>query len=602
LIKSIVLPVIILFAILAVPLSAFAQLSEQEIVNANLGGPVFLEAFWTDRTTTPPAGTSLPKVEVSPGDGTSILAVTVVNRGFSDITSVRGILSLPPEFTSAATATSTNSNQAVATHNGIVTAGNTFTLFFQLNISDKASIKEYNPNLRIEYSRTLETGSPRTADITTSFKVTGKVILDASSEGGIAPGTSGKATIKISNTGTAPATGIVITVPASAGVNPTTQQASLVAVGQKSFEISNIAPGTTTTIEPILYASNSAGETLQTIPLQISYSNAYGEKKDTTAPIGLVILPKSSSSPLSASPIGNSSILTAGKITDLRILLANNGKQPLSEVVASIGSKSESIKILGKTSWNVGSLAPGSGQEVSTQVFASTDMIGKAANFVLTVQRISSGQPEVESFDIGTYVDGEISVRAYDIGVTYIGGIPNISGNLLNEGNVLALFTTVELTSANGLVNSLPPQQYLGDLAENSPLPFSIPISISNNTSAGVYPVEMKVEYKDSLRQQHTLDIKANVDFKPALPTDSSQQRPPISPVIIATVAGIIAVIIAAVLFIRTRKRSKLKRTLQFSKQNGNNGQDIESVLDSQLSSSSKTSGVSKKKDEKEER
>ena len=580
----------VIAAMLFAPLAAFAQ-SEADIVNANLSGPVFLDAFWTDRTTAPPAGTSLSKVEVAPGEGASVLAVTLVNRGFSDITSVTGTISLPSGFSSS------QSNQAVASYNGIVTAGNTFTLFFQVDVS-KVSIQNYSANLKVEYSRTLESGMPRTANINVPFKVFGKVILDASSEGGVTPGTSGNVAIKITNTGSAPATGVVVTVPGSSGVNPTTQQASIVAVGKKSFEIGTIAPGNSTRIEPVLYASNSAGETLQTVPLDITYGNTYGERKNTTVPVGLIVLPTSSNSPLSVTPVGNSSIMTAGKITDLKVSLANNGNQQLSNVVASISSTAEQIKILGKTSWTVGDLAPGASQEIATQVFSSTDMIGKAATFKLTVQRTVAGQPEIETFDIGTYVDGEISVKAYDIGVTYIGGVPNISGNLLNEGNVLALFTTVEVTSADGLANSLPPQQYLGDLTANSPLPFSIPIHVANGTAAGTYPIELRVQYKDSLRQLHTFDIKTNANFVPQAPAGNAQQAQAAGTMMmVGVIAGVIAAVVIAVVVIRMRKKSKLKHTLQFSKQNGNNGggDDIESVLDSHLGGSS----GSKKPEEK---
>jgi hypothetical protein len=594
--------IVVVIAMLFAPLGGFAQLSESDVVNANLSGPVFLDSFWTDRTTAPPAGTPLSKVEVAPGDGSSILAVTLVNRGFSDITSVTGTLSLPSGFTSSS---SPSFSQAIASYNGIVTAGNTFTLFFQVNVSKNVSIQNYSTNLKVEYSRILEAGMPRTADINVPFKVAGKVILDASSEGGVTPGTSSKVAIKVANTGSAPATGVVVTVPGSSGVNPTTQQASLVAVGKKSFEIGTIAPGNSVMIEPVLYASNAAGETLQTVQLQIAYGNTYGEKKESTVQVGLIILPTSSSSPLSVTPVDNSSIMTAGKITDLKVSLANNGNQQLSNVVASISSTTEQIKILGKTSWTVGDLAPGASQEISTQVFSSKDMIGKAATFKLTVQRISAGQPQIETFDIGTYVDGEISIKAYEIGVTYIGGVPNISGNLLNEGNVLALFTTVDVTSADGLVSSLPSQQYLGDLTENSPLPFSIPIHVSNSTAAGTYPVELRVQYKDSLREKHMFDIKTSVNFTPQAQASNAQQNQA-SPVMIGAIAGIVAAVVIAAVVMRMKKKSKLKRTLQFSKQNGNNnnnsggdgGDDIESVLDSHLSSSG--SGSSSKKEVKE--
>ena len=64
---------ILLALLLAVPVaSVYAQErgpSKQEILDVNYSGPVFQDAFWTDRTTPPPEGTSLGKVEVGPGDG-----------------------------------------------------------------------------------------------------------------------------------------------------------------------------------------------------------------------------------------------------------------------------------------------------------------------------------------------------------------------------------------------------------------------------------------------------------------------------------------------------------------------------------------------------
>ena len=81
--------------------SAFAQErgpTKQEILDANYSGPIVLDAFWTDRTTPPPANESLNKVEVAPGDGASVLAVVFVNRGLSEITSVAGRMDMPPGF------------------------------------------------------------------------------------------------------------------------------------------------------------------------------------------------------------------------------------------------------------------------------------------------------------------------------------------------------------------------------------------------------------------------------------------------------------------------------------------------------------------------
>ncbi len=562
----------IIAIMLFLPLSAYAQLSKEEIVNAKFSGPSFLDAYWTDRTTNPPEGTEIVKTEVGPGDGASVLAVTLVNRGFSDITNIRGILSLPSGFSAAGI-----SGDAVATHNQIVEAGGTFTLYFQVGVTQNARVQEYQADLVAEFSRILESGLPRTNEMTIPFEVTGKVILDASSTGGVAAGASRMVPIEIVNSGSAPATGVVVTVPA------TTEQASIVTLGQKTFELGVIRAGESAVIQPTFYASNASGESLHAVNLAVTYGNTYGARVSSTLPVGLVVLPESSSSILSVEPKGGSSIVTAGKITDLTVTLENISDAELSEVVVSLASQSESIEILGKTSWNLGDVEPGSVQELSTRVFASTGMIGTATAFTYTVQHISGGQPDIEVVELGTYVDGEISLTAYELGVTYIGGRPNITGNLLNEGNVLALFTTVQLTSAENLVDSLPPQQYLGDLTENSPLPFSIPIGVASSAGAGTYPVEIQVEYKDSLRQTHTYNFTSSVQF---VPEDTEAQNAQSASAAQATqmagaIGGIALAAVVGLVFLRRRKRKALKSKLQFSKENG--GENIESVLDRQI-------------------
>lgn len=563
----------IIAAMLLVPVAAFAQLSEEEIVNARFSGPVFLDAYWTDRTTDPAEGTAINKIEVGPGDGASVLAVTMTNRGFSDITNIRGILSLPSGFRAAGT-----SGDAVATHNELVPAGQTFTLYFQVEVTQNAQVKKYEADLTAEFSRSLESGMPRTNEMVVPFEVTGKVILDASTSGGVASGNTQSVPIEITNSGSAPATGVIVTVPA------TTERASIVSLGQKTFELGIIPPGESAVIEPTFYASNAAGDTLEAINLGVTYGNAYGARVVGTLPVGVVVLPESSGSLLSVEPEGGSSIITAGKIADLVVTLQNNGDEALTDVVVSVTAPSEDIEMLGETSWTIGDMEPGASQELSTQVYASTDMIGRATAFTYTVQHVSAGQPDIEAVELGTYIDGEISLSAYEIGVTYIGGRPNITGNLLNEGNVLALFTTIQLTSADNLVASLPPQQYLGDLTENSPLPFSIPIDLADNADAGTYPVELQVQYKDSLRQLHTFNFTSNVQFVPEDPlADENAQSAEAAQgmQMIGIIAAIVVAAVIAVVFMRRRKRAALKNKLQFSKQNG--GDSIESVLDSHL-------------------
>ncbi len=69
--------------------------------------------------------------------------------------------------------------------------------------------------------------------------------------------------------------------------------------------------------------------------------------------------------------------------------------------------------------------------------------------FTLTVDYISAGQSKTDTLNIGTYVNGDIKIRVYDVNINFIGGKPNLVGNLLNEGNTVGLFTTVELANTS---------------------------------------------------------------------------------------------------------------------------------------------------------
>lgn len=272
----------------------------------------------------------------------------------------------------------------------------------------------------------------------------------------------------------------------------------------------------------------------------------------------------------------SSTQISAGKIEDYSFSVANSGTAPITSVVVIMESASESLEILGDSKWDIQRIEKDSQVDLATKVFAANALIGSPASFDVTVAYSSNGQTSTERFTLGTYVAGEISITAYEIEVNYIGGTPNIVGNLLNEGNTVALFTTVELVGAENLVSSLPPSQYLGDLEENSPLPFSIPVNIDGNSGAGMYPVSLQVTYKDNLRELHTLDIDSEVEFVPEQPAEESGQDGSMMTLPLG-IGAIAAAAIGAGVAIRRRKNTSLKRTIQAGKQDD----DIESVLDS---------------------
>jgi hypothetical protein len=578
--------------------------------------PGFLDAYWTNYLSSASStsnNNNSVKKEVGPGDGASTLAVVLVNRGRSDITGVTGYLTLPSIGFKPIPGKNNGTSQSVASAYSIVKAGGTFVLYFDMNVLKQAKVGGYFTSLSLKYTKINQIGQLITTN-TLPFRLTGKVILDAVSENSeLIPGTQNQLKILIRNIGSANVAGAVVTVTgitsgnsvtssntqstsssssntnsgntntsitnspsSSSSPSPSSSSNPAVNIGATAFHIGTIPVNGSAEINPIVYPTASSGETVQNLNLQISYGDAYGNQQTSNVPVGLVILPNPPQSVVNATANnGNALIVPAGKIQDIDFTVANSdNKKPITNVVISLVSQSNSMKILGDSRWTFQSILSQSKLNLSTKVFASSDLIGKPALFTLTVDYVSAGQSKTDSLNIGTYVSGDIKIRVYDVAVNFLGGTPNIIGNLLNEGNTIGLFTTVELVKSNSAKSFnpiTPPAQYLGDLSVDSPLPFSMPLNIDNRTLStiqpGIYPITLKITYSDDLKISHVLLVNSSVDFEPKHAQSSNGAGGSggalsgFGIIVIAAVAGVIIF-----LFVR-RRRSKSKRTkLQSSK------------------------------------
>jgi hypothetical protein len=641
--------------------------------------PSFLEAYWTDNSrstsssSTSGSNNNPIKKEVGPGEGASTLAVVLVNKGRSEITALTGYLTLPSSGFRAIEGENyvNSSNITVASYDAIVKPGEAFTLHFTIHVLDDVKVGAYSGNLKLVYSKVLETGQI-SSSIAVPFRITGKVILDAVSDTqNLIAGSPNDLRILIKNEGSADANGVIASVTdvtdgaattdvgnsrsnvggnddestrnssdsddnataskSTANEETTTteevqeldSEASTISLQTTTFNVGNIPAGGSVFVTPTVYPSYASGGTIQNLDLEISYNDAYGTKLTTDKSIGIIISPNPPESVLSISPVntvttsnlGNISnfdnednrngedsiLLKAGKIEDVTFSVSNNGDTMLKDVVLSLDSSLDSVKILGDSRWTFGSMDALSKQELSTQVFAAEDVIATPIEFTINAEYISGRQSKTDSLSIGAYVDGEIKIKAYDFAINDIGGTPNLVGNLLNQGNTIALFTTVEMINTGGantstslpstttkqlprtLVNDFPPQQYLGDLSENSPLPFSIPLNIDKNTPGGAYPVGIRVTYSDTLRNTHEIILNGTVNYTPK--TDSSTESGgflgygELSSIVIPLVI-ILAIISILVIIIRRRRRKVGKRNTFNSK-----SEDLE-LFDDEFSSS----------------
>jgi hypothetical protein len=371
-------------------------------------------------------------------------------------------------------------------------------------------------------------------------------------------------------------------------------------IDSRTFDVGIIPADSSVVITPIVYPDYSADGTIQDLTLEITYNDAYGVRTPSDYSMGMIVSPNPPESVLSISPdivaaeassiattttttttsssdsnisatdrMNSSIMLTAEKIENVNFIITNNGKLSLTDVILSLSSGSDSVKLLGDSRWRYEHMASASEYRLSIPIYAAADVINAPVEFTLDAEYIEGGQSKTDTLSIGAYVDGQIKVRAYDLAINYIGDVPTLVGNLLNEGNTVALFTTIDLInsttapneqdSVSSFLASQPQQQYLGDLTENSPLPFSIPLDINREAPAGTLPVNLKVTYSDNLRNVHSLILEGIVEYKPVLSQSASNNGSQSANFLYLLLVAVIAVaaVMVSILLVRRRKKRK---------------------------------------------
>jgi hypothetical protein len=631
--------VIIVLSIFYLSIQSFvtvqAQLEEKDIE--------FQQSYWTESSQSISTASSSEQIEsstttdntkkiekeVGPGEGISTLAIELVNTARTDITAVKGFLTLPKGFedaedininnqnvnNSTSNRTINYNNISVSSHNSIIEVGDIFTLFFDINILNDIDIGQYNSSLKIVYSKVLEKGKI-TSDIPVNFVIPGKVILDASlaknnKEIPLTTGQYHEINLVIRNKGSSYASGVIATIKGfEKPTNESDSRADMlpssfipaVNTGNSTFNIGTMQPGSFTIIKPIIYISNSAEESVQNLILELAYGDSYGNKREFESSIGIIVSPMPEASNFNVIPIfenvteiqgnnnnnnnNNAVVLTSGTIEDLNFRVKNTAKNtsdPLTDIVVNLNvSPQESIEILGSSRWTFDSIKPQSYYDLDTKIFAAEDIANTPVEFSINIDYISNQELKKESLFLGAYIEGKIRVTGHDFEIREVGDVPNFSGNLLNEGNIRALFTKVDLLNlkpisnsknndnnngnkTNSILLSKPQEQYLGDLDANSPLPFSIPIDLITASSIQEkYSFTLNVTYSNDLRQiQHTV-LNGTVDVD--LPKESESESKSIGIIdiiyknyimFIIVIAIIIIIIVTIIRILYTKKQKK---------------------------------------------
>ena len=450
------------------------------ILDATYAGPVVVDSYWVDQgTSTSTDVTSNPvKKEIGPGEGTSVFAVVFSNRNSNfPITSVTAYLNLPSGFSPTGesanpqllqqhyqAARAVNANPAIGNFYGQIAPGASFTIYFNINVLPSARVGTFATTVVTNYVQVGVVGQQCTsALLNVPLVLPGKVIMDASTNTPeIPPQTQSPVSVTIENKGSAPATGVVVTITnlgsskgatgsSSAGgaitLSSTTTQ--LVNLGPNTFNIGTIPAKSKAVISTTLYASNAAGGSTQLIQLQIDYQNAWGKLSSANVNTGLVISPNPPQT-ISLSYLGDTTtpVITAGNLDDLKFAVANNSNDTMSNILLSLVPQSTSVSIVGASTWTIQNMQPGERQELDTKVFAATSLINTPTSFTLTANYVSKGQSLTNSLTLGTFVVGSIKLQIYGLTANTVGATSTLVGNLLNQGSTTALFTTIQPTQS----------------------------------------------------------------------------------------------------------------------------------------------------------
>lgn len=492
-------------------------------------------------------GTPGQKIEAEPGDKNVPFTVILSNVGTEDIAGINGLLSLPVEFSGA----STSNNLIQADNTQTATSGTSFGLTFYLNLDKSMGIHGYSGTIKVTYTRVRENGE-HTIFLDFNFKITGKSVINLKADNPfLQPASNNDITIKVSDPGSAPLNNVEVVIQPQ-----NTSTSTGIVIDQNHWDIGNVQPNSSNAFSFKAFIPQSmAGQTIHA-PFSITYFDGQGNQITTSRTVDFIVGPSTMSSIAISSP----SYIMMGVMQNMTITLENLSPSKMTSIGITITPNSNGLKILKDNKWFIREINPLDSTSIDIPVFADSSIQGQAVNYDVDLQYTRDGATIIEKQSFANYIRGVIDISVHDIGVSEIAGKKMIIGNVLNQGNVKAVFGQVTVMP---LDNSIIKQssQYIGDIDIDAPVPFNIPIN-SDTPPVGDQKVQVTLTWKDTLLQQHTITEIDTVSF--GTPTAQSSNNFNFNQVQIIILVAIAAGIGGIVFKVR-KKKIPLEKKVQES-------------------------------------
>lgn len=247
--------------------------------------------------------------------------------------------------------------------------------------------------------------------------------------------------------------------------------------------------------------------------------------------------------------------LTSLKNNLVTVEITNIGTAPLSNVKVVLQNTQTSVSatsnpitnvesvVFDQNEWDIGTIDAKSSKKFSFSVYIPENVKTETLHTPFQVIYFNAHGDKVEDTrTVDFYINGLIDAKIYDIKVIELSGSQTIIGDIINEGNINALFAFVTLEPLEGS-NIKKTTQFIDELETDSPVPFNISVEFDGEPKYGDHKIKITVRYKDDLREEHTVSEIATVSLKDltAKPEPTPADfAPGIIGLAIATIAGVI--------------------------------------------------------------
>lgn len=433
--------------------------------------------------------------EAFPGDTNVPLTIEVQNYSNETIKGVQATLMLKHPFTDTYgkyNVTATGNPTVVGNvmnQTGEILAGGFFTLAFRLNVDSKASIKSYQYNMTVKYlvkvGSLFVKGEDKTLSATLVLSKASTTITCSASPQQIERGEY---------------------VDVSGTLNPVHENTTITILYKKP-------DGSTLNRLVRTAADSSYRDSYQpdiegTWSVNASWIGDIGHKEGWASASFEVMFP------VSLDILTSNTRMIGGLDNALNITLANTGETSLSSIDMTF-TISSPIVLHGDNEWTVKYLEPKNSVIIPLRIYPPSSAIGATYQGQIQLNyRDDYGQSHSKTYPLGLIIVGRVELIVYGKTVTSQpspGSKATLSATILNKGNTKAMYANATILPNPVLELLDESTTYIGEIEENSPMPFTVLARVNSNAENGTYPIKIVVSYRDDQYKEHSLNFTINL-------------------------------------------------------------------------------------------